>query len=72
MANATDLAKYIGRTGIWKIPNTDISLRVRILDARMSYARLDLRIAVADPDCGTGDAWASRPSILMDEEEEGA
>jgi len=58
---ASELNQYVGRTGIWEIPKVGVKIRVKILDARSSYGRFELKIT---PLAGSGETWVQ--NVVMD------
>jgi len=60
---ATEMAKLIKRTGSYWV--LDMKIAIRVVDARMRFGDLDVRIA---PIAGEGSTWVRRDSIQLDEE----
>lgn len=58
--NVTELAELIGRVGEWVIG--PIGVRVRVIDARRVFNRLDLKI---EPVAGSGQKWVSSEAVAL-------
>ncbi len=58
---ANELGENVGREGTWTTPIASIKIRVKILDARQIFGRLELKVT---PLGGTGEAWAQ--NVILD------
>jgi hypothetical protein len=58
---ASELSQYVGREGTWEVPKVGVKIKVKILDARSSYGRFELKIS---PVAGSGETWAQ--NVVMD------
>lgn len=61
--NIPELSRAIGQTGLLSDLRTDIKFSIRILDARISYSRVDLLVT---PVTGTGQTWVSAERVQID------
>lgn len=59
---SVQLQKYIGREGIFA-QSSNIKFRVRVVDAKHNFGRLDFLIA---PVAGEGERWASETTVILD------
>lgn len=62
---ANELGQYVNREGTWSTPIGSIQIRVRVIDARQIFGRLELKIT---PLAGSGEAWAQ--NVEMDKKDE--
>jgi len=59
--SAKELTQYVGKLGGYRVG--ELRVNVRILDARVSFGRLDLEIA---PIAGNGAQWVSADSVKLE------
>jgi len=57
------LAHTIGRIGALTTERSQLSIRVRVIDARTVYNRTDFQI---EPTDGTGRAWVDAARVRLD------
>jgi hypothetical protein len=59
-ATANELAANVGREGLWSTPIANIQVRVKVIDARQIFGRVELKVT---PLAGSGEAWAQNVAI---------
>jgi hypothetical protein len=59
-ATANELAANVGREGLWSTPIANIQVRVKVIDARQIFGRVELKVT---PIAGSGEAWAQNVAI---------
>jgi hypothetical protein len=59
-ATANELAANVGREGLWSTPIANIQVRVKVIDARQIFGRVELKVT---PLAGSGEAWAQNVKI---------
>jgi hypothetical protein len=57
---ANELNEYVNREGTWAAPIADLKIRVKVIDARQIFGRLELKIT---PLAGSGEAWAQNVTL---------
>ncbi len=62
MTTAKQAQELIGRSGLWNVPRTDISVQVTINDIREVWGRLDYQIK---PVAGSGRQWVSAEGVKL-------
>jgi hypothetical protein len=55
-----ELAKFIGKTGLWRVGGGGILVAVSVKDVRKNYGRIDLLIK---PLSGQGETWVDSESV---------
>ena len=60
-AKQTDLASFAGRSG--SIDFNGLTIRVRVLEARLRYGHIDLRLT---PEAGEGERWVEHRRVCLD------
>lgn len=59
--NQVDLASFAGRSG--SIDFNGLTIRVRILEARLRYGHIDVRLT---PEAGEGERWVEHRRVCLD------
>lgn len=65
--DANTLLKNVGKQGTLSIPQSSMSIKVRILNARKMWDRMDYLVT---PLCGAGAQWVAASRIIVDETNE--
>lgn len=60
---AAELTELVGRSGVWRTIGDCLKIRIKTLDARQSYGRVDVRIT---PEAGNGEAWVDSDFVTLD------
>lgn len=66
MPTASELAAHMGRVGTMTVVGA-LRMRVKVIDARANYNRLDYRVAPEIPAAGDGDAWVFATRVELDD-----
>ena len=61
---ALELAQHIGQTGAY-LGVPDLVIEVRILDARMSWGKLQVQIQPTRPQHASGSKWVQADSVMV-------
>ena len=65
---ASELVRFIGRTGSLRVAGSPLSFRVEVVDVRERFGGVDYLLrAVA----GEGEAWHGEAVVTLDEERRG-
>jgi hypothetical protein len=65
MTNISELASLVGQSGLLEVERTPLRVRVKVLDAKRAFDRLDVRVT---PEAGEGEAWVSLERVTLDGE----
>lgn len=59
------LAKYVGRTGLYKNTRSGLTIPIRTLDARKAYGRVEVKVT---PVGGSGQKWVDVNNLKLEKE----
>jgi hypothetical protein len=61
---ASEMARFLGRTGTLVVSGTRLGFRVKVTDVRVRFGQIDYYVT---PLAGVGEAWHDSQNVTLDE-----
>ena len=61
---ASEMARYLGRTGTLTVSGTRLQFRIKVTDVRARFGQIDYFVT---PEAGNGEQWHDSQNITLDE-----